>query len=141
MKYALLLLVLLVPGLAHADPAGLWLNEPGTARIQIAQCDGGTLCGRIVWLAEPNRPDGTPKVDINNPDEAKRTQGIIGLALLSGFRAAATAGQWEGGTIYNPEDGQTYKATLTEEGAERLRVRGYVGLPMFGKTQIWIRAR
>jgi len=141
MKRALMLLLVLAPGLAHADPAGLWLNAPGTARIQIAPCDGGLLCGRIVWLAEPNRPDGTPKVDILNPDETQRTQAIIGLTLLSGFRPAGAAGQWEGGTLYNPEDGQTYKATLAEDGADRLRVRGYVGTPMFGKTQVWTRAR
>ena len=48
---------------------------------------------------------------------------------------------WSGGRIYNPEDGKTYKCKLTLQDDGTLKVRGYVGMSIFGKTQIWRRLR
>ena len=62
------------------------------------------------------------------------------IELLTGF-VADGPGKWSGGRIYNPEDGKTYKCKLTLQDDGTLKVRGYVGLSIFGKTQIWRRLR
>ena len=48
--------------------------------------------------------------------------------------------RWEGGTVIDPEEGKIYKARLTPvDGGKKLELRGYIGVPMFGRTQTWIR--
>src|ERR1700730_11801432 len=63
-----------------ADAAGLWLTADGKAHVRVGDC-GGTTCGTIVWLKEPNDPKtGRPLTDGGNPDAAKRNRPIIGLS-------------------------------------------------------------
>lgn len=121
-----------------AGPVGLWLTEGGKSRVEINSC-GEMLCGTIVWLKEPLDEKGQEKVDENNPDEILRDRKIVGLKLLNGFVPGDEPGVWVKGTIYNPEDGDTYKCTMRLNGEGSLKVRGYVGIPLFGKTQIWTR--
>ena len=126
---------------AAADVPGTWATAEEKSRIEIVACADAQekLCGSIVWLKEPYDDAGQPKTDRNNPDPALRSRPIIGLPLLSGFAKAAEPGVWEDGRIYNPEDGDTYSCTMTLLDDGRLEVRGYVGLPLFGKSQIWTR--
>ena len=97
------------------------------------------MCGNIIWLKEPLNDQGGPKTDINNPEPTMQSRPIIGLPLLVDFTAGEEADVWESGTIYNPEDGGNYNCTLTLLDSETLKVRGYIGLPLFGTTQIWTR--
>ncbi|MBX7056909.1 MAG: DUF2147 domain-containing protein [Leptospirales bacterium] len=120
---------------------GTWTTQSGNARVQIYKC-GSNYCGKIVWLREPNYPAGDamagqPKVDRENPDQSKRTRPIMGLNLVWGF--SYDDGEWSGGRIYNPEEGKTYSCTLTLESPNRLKVRGYIGVSLIGKTQYWTR--
>ena len=145
-KLALALAGLLLaagPALAQAPGAnilGRWMTEGGKSHVQISQC-GPHLCGRIVWLREPNGADGQPKVDFRNPDQAKRSQRIVGLTMMWNMAKGSDPGEWEDGRLYNPEDGETYKATLILRPDGKLRVRGYVGISLLGKSQFWERAR
>ena len=132
--------VILPTGMAGAGEAlGTWVTEGGKSHVTIAAC-GERLCGKIVWLKEPLNDKGAPKHDANNPDKTKQSRPIVGLPLLVGFVADEVADNWVNGTIYNPEDGEIYSCNLTLLDPNTLKVRGYVGMPMFGKTQIWIRA-
>lgn len=140
MRWLSVALILLAPFAANAAPLGRWLTDGGKAQVEIAPC-ADKLCGKIVWLAEPLDEQGQPKRDRNNQDEAKRSRPVVGLAMLEGFAAAGEPDKWEGGTIYNPEDGKTYSCTMTLQDADTLRVRGYVGLPLLGKTQVWTRVQ
>lgn len=91
-------------------------------------------------MRNPNEDDGRPKLDTNNPDPAKRARPVLGIALLQGFvRAPGEDNVWKDGRIYNPEDGQLYRCILTLESPDRLRVRGYIGIPLFGRSQVWPR--
>ena len=139
------LLSCLIPaGFGHAQesgasPVGVWANEGETSRIKIEDC-AGKLCGVIVWLKEPLDSQGNEKVDKENPDASLKSRKLLGLRLLDGFaKKEGEATVWENGTIYNPNDGKTYKCTLTVKDARTLNVRGYVGLPIFGKSQTWTR--
>jgi len=57
---------------------------------------------------------------------------------LEGFRYTGD-NLWEGGRIYNPEDGRKYRCKLWLDGENRLKLRGYVGMSLLGKTETWIR--
>jgi uncharacterized protein (DUF2147 family) len=132
------------PAAAAADaamtPIGVWATAGGGSHVKIEDC-GGKLCGTVIWLKEPLEKDGKDKVDSENPDPGLRTRKIAGLALLSGFTQDHSDSKvWSGGKIYNPDDGKTYSCNLTVQDPRTLRVHGYVGLSILGKTQIWTRA-
>ena len=127
-----------VPAFA-AGVEGLWLVENGEARVEIGSC-AEALCGRIVWMEEPFNDQGERKRDIHNPDAGLRERGIVGLEILRGVgRAPEGETVWKGGTIYDPNNGKTYRCTLRLEGPDRLRIRGFVGVSLFGRNTHWTR--
>lgn len=119
------------------DIIGIWLTggkEP--ANIQIYK-SGDKYYGKIVWLKNP-ADNGKPKVDGNNPDKSKRSNPVMGLVLLSGFKFDGDD-EWKGGDIYDPESGKTYDSYLYLKDKNTLKVRGYVGISLFGRTETWTR--
>ncbi|TYO91548.1 DUF2147 domain-containing protein [Oceanicella actignis] len=129
-----------VAGAVEQDPAfGEWLVESGSAIVRIAPCAGESACGAIVWLARPKDESGAPRTDAANPDPALRERPLCGMTFLSGF-SREKPGVWTGGQIYNAEDGETYSARMEVRDDGKLHLRGYVGLPIFGKSQTWTRA-
>jgi len=148
-RLCVLLSTLLATGLAEpADrqtdngiytPKGFWINEKETVAVHISPCrKAEELCGRITWLKKPRRDNGKLKRDNNNPDPEKSGRLLCGLKVLSGF-TQATENRWGSGRIYNPEEGRIYRASLELASNSLLHVRGYILLPVFGKTQIWKR--
>jgi len=122
----------------ESDPAfGLWLVENGKAIVDIGPC-GPAACGRIVWMAKPLDGDGAPKRDAENADPTLRGRKLCGLDLIGDFKRAGT-GQWTEGYIYDPRKGARYSARIEARGDGTLKVRGYLGLPVFGKSQTWTR--
>jgi uncharacterized protein (DUF2147 family) len=120
------------------DIIGIWLtNGKDPAKIQIYRSGGG-YDGKIIWLKFPEA-NGKPKVDKNNPDEKSRNQPIIGLLILKGFRFDGHD-TWEDGRIYDPESGKTYSCYLTFKDRNTLKVRGFVGVSLFGRTEYWNRS-
>lgn len=123
---------------------GKWLTADGKAQVEVVK-DGDVYDGRIVWLKEPLYPAddakgmaGQAKVDRENPDAALKTRPVIGLPLIQGFKYDGD-GVWKGGTIYDPESGKTYSCKMTLMMDGRLKVRGYIGISLFGRTEIWTR--
>lgn len=115
---------------------GRWLSQSGKGVIEIYRC-ADKLCGKLVWIADPVR-DGAPAKDRNNPDAVLKQRPLCGLVMLGDFVPVAD-NRWGDGWIYSPENGKTYRATMTLDGAV-LKLRGYVGIPLFGETQTWTRA-
>jgi uncharacterized protein (DUF2147 family) len=113
---------------------GRWATQTRNGVVEIARC-GASVCGRLVTSdgirTNPNLTDS------KNKDAALRGRKLAGMQILGGF--TQSDGQWTGGTIYNAEDGGTYKATLTPAG-DRLKVKGCIVWPLC-KTQTWTRAR
>lgn len=147
MKKTILLLCLLSLALSgtmlHAQNAdgdaiiGLWETGSGKARVNIIK-SGNYYYGRIAWLREPLNDEGKPKVDKHNSDESKRTSPLLGLKMLSGFEFKGDK-HWEDGTIYDPESGKTYKCVINLADNNNMKIRGYVGITAFGRTDVWKR--
>lgn len=117
---------------------GYWLTENGKAIVEFAECEGAELCGHIVWTANPRDADGNLKLDVENPDPAKRTQSVCGIRLIGGMHRVA-AGVFEDGWVYNPRSGDTYDAKITALSATELEMRGYLGFSLLGSSQVWTR--
>jgi uncharacterized protein (DUF2147 family) len=118
------------------DIVDTWLNEEGTAKVRIFKATNGKYYGKIIWLKEPNK-DGKPKVDDKNPDKTKNNEPIMGLQLLKGFEFDADDKEWNGGTIYDPKNGKTYSCIITKNGDKAIKVRGYIGVSLLGRTTVW----
>jgi uncharacterized protein (DUF2147 family) len=115
---------------------GLWKNEDASFEVYE---ENGKLNAKIVSLREPLTPDGKQKTDIRNPDASKHSRPIIGLVFMTGF-APAGSGKWDNGTIYDPKSGNTYSCNMELEGTNTLKVRGYIGISLIGRTETWKRA-
>ncbi len=116
---------------------GVWESGNGKARIKIDKA-GEVFNGRIVWLREPKDENGKPKLDKNNPDEKLRTKPLLGYSMLQKFEYKGSK-TWKDGTIYDPESGSTYSCTITMTDENTLEVRGYIGVSLFGRTDVWKR--
>ncbi|RRN77212.1 DUF2147 domain-containing protein [Pseudoxanthomonas sp. SGD-10] len=114
---------------------GKWLNSSKEAHIQIYK-KNNKYFGKLAWLKEPNDDDGKPKKDVNNPSRDLRNSSLLGLEILRNFQFVD--GVWEDGTIYDPRTGKTYSCKITLSG-NKLNVRGFVGISLIGKTDVWTR--
>ena len=127
------------------DILGVWNNEEKDGKIEIYKC-GGKYCGKIVWAKEPNYPagstegtPGTPRLDNHNPDAAKRSRPILGLQIVNDFIFAGDD-VWKGGTVYDPKSGNTYRGKMMLVSPNELDLRGFIGIPLFGRTTTWRRS-
>jgi len=118
---------------------GVWQTGSGKGRIHITRY-GDKFGGKLVWLREPDDASGKPKLDEKNPDPEKRKLPKIGLNNLLGFNYAGS-GKYENGTIYDPENGKTYKCVMQLENENTLNVRGYIGFTLIGRTDTWTRVK
>jgi uncharacterized protein (DUF2147 family) len=137
--YGILVVVILFLAVnAYAQNAdaivGDWYTEEERSIVQIFRC-GDLFCGKIVWLKYPKDEAGNDKVDIRNPDETMRSRPILGLPLLKDFKYKG-GNEWVDGKIYDPRNGKTYACKMTLEG-NTLKIRGYVGIPLFGRSTVW----
>ncbi len=125
-------------GQSAPGAAGHWLSEDKDGVIAIYDC-ADKLCGKLVWIRDPLDPSGKPLVDDKNPDPNLRTRPRCGMVMLGGFTPTGTQ-EWGDGWIYDPTSGKTYSAKMRLDGANLLKLRGFVGISLFGETQDWTRA-
>jgi uncharacterized protein (DUF2147 family) len=120
-----------------ADIEGRWLSGDGDGWIDI-RIEAETLNGYIA--GSPNDVPGDPsRLDVENPDAALRTRELDGMKFMQGFRYVEKNNRWTGGTIYDPNSGKTYKGTLTLVDHNSLKLRGYIGVSLFGRNEVWSR--
>jgi uncharacterized protein (DUF2147 family) len=117
---------------------GLWLTSEGKAHIEVYKCDE-RYCGKIVWLKEPDE-NGKPKVDTENPVDSLRGQPILGMRMMYGFTYDED-NEWTGGRAYDPRSGSTYHAKLRLQDNDTMELRGYILVPLFGRTETWTRVK
>lgn len=106
-------------------------------KIKITKNSAGLYEGQIIWVKNPTFKDGSPKRDIKNPDPKKRNTPGDKIKLLYHFRYDSKENRWVDGEIYDPVHGKYYKSRMWFEKENVLRVRGYIGVPAFGRTMTW----
>lgn len=116
---------------ASGGVRGYW-REPSGSVLRIAPC-GRDLCVEIAALSRGNHP----VTDTHNPDSKLRNRSLCGLRIGSGF-SEIDPQHARGGHLYDPKSGRTYSGQMAAEG-NLLRLRGYVGFPIFGRTETWVR--
>ena len=116
---------------------GKWKTSDGTGIIQIYKTSDGTFQGKII-KAQPKEDKKGAMIDDKNPDPALRNRPIIGLVILKDFRYDGEI--WKSGTIYDPGNGKDYSCKMWLEDKYTLKIRGYIGISLFGRTEIWKRA-
>lgn len=130
--FAILFASLYLPASVPVQTARLmgdWA-EPGGSVIRVETCSTG-LCMKLVFIS----PTAKGTSDFNNPSEALRKRPLCGLQIGSNFKAEDSS-RATGGTLYDPKTGKTYRGIMTLDGAN-LKLRGYVGTPIFGRTEVW----
>ncbi len=111
---------------------GRWLSENKEGVIEIYAAPDGTLEGRIVGGKFPERRDD------KNPDPALRSRLLFGILIMKGMKAD-DAEHWSGGTIYDPDTGNTYRCKMKLAGPDRIDLRGFIGFALIGRTSHWTR--
>jgi uncharacterized protein (DUF2147 family) len=120
------------------DILGHWLNEERTAKVEIYR-DGNKYFGKVTWLKEPNdKVTGKPRTDNLNPDKNLQNAPLMGLLLLKNFTFDGDD-EWNGGTIYDPKNGKTYKCYIGFDSPTILKIRGYIGVSLLGRTTHWFK--
>ena len=124
---------------AEADAiVSVWKNGERTGMVKIVR-NGDKYQGKIVWLKEPIDPEtGKAKLDKNHPDEKVRSRPVLGLTNTWGF-VYKGENIWDDGSIYDPKNGNTYNCTMKLKDKNTLEVRGYIGISLIGRTDIWTR--
>lgn len=138
MKKLLLTFVLSLFGvLSFAQIEGKWKtidDETKQAKsiVEIYKKTDGKYYGKVSQLLiKPANPNCTSCKD------DRKGKPILGLEIIRGLQKEGN--EFTGGTITDPKTGKTYKCTITKSG-DKLNVRGYMGVSVFGRTQIWEKA-
>jgi uncharacterized protein (DUF2147 family) len=123
-----------------SSPVGLWKNIDDVsgkpkALIRITESNG-TLQGQIEKLFRGPTEDQNPKCE--KCDGARKDQPVIGLVIMNGLKKDGD--EYNGGEILDPDNGKVYRSKIhLTDGGKKLSVRGYIGVPMLGRSQTWVR--
>jgi len=139
------LVVLVLAGCGPAwgeapTPAGLWqtvsdkTGQPA-GLVRVVEVDGEYL-GTVVAVFSPPRPDANPLCTLCEGD--LKDKPVVGMTILRGVRRSGDG--YSTGRILDPDEGQFYKCriALLDDG-RKLEVRGYIGIPLLGRSQTWVR--
>lgn len=138
---ALMALLFNTAAWAQATPVGLWKTiddetkaEKSLVRISDA---GGVLSAKVEKVLDPAKQDA--KCEKCTDD--RKDQPVVGMTIVRNVKQSASdKALWDGGEILDPNNGKTYKVRMKPvDGGKTLEVRGYVGAPLLGRTQTWVR--
>ena len=138
---AILLSLAAASAAAQMTPAGVWRtysDKDGSVSSEARIVDnGGELSGKIERVLAVTYKPGDK---CTKCADDRKDQPIEGLEFIRGVTKADGEEVWTGGTILDPDNGTVYKVKLTPiEGGKKLEVRGYIGMPLLGRTQTWVR--
>jgi uncharacterized protein (DUF2147 family) len=138
----LMLMIVSIPAFSQTgdEVVGEWINPSGEGKIRIFK-SGDHYYGTLFWLKNPNTEKGEPKLDDKNPDVSKRSRKVQGLMILKSFTFNTKDKHWENGEIYDPKSGKTYSCIMKLESADKLSIRGFVGISLIGRSEVWTRVK
>ncbi len=122
------------------SPVGVWKtidDKTGKARSLVTIWEHkGKIYGKVSKLFDPEEPN--PKCD--KCEGALKNKPVVGMTILRGLEKDDD--EWTGGTILDPESGSVYKCYVeVVNGGKKLKVRGYIGISLVGRTQHWVRVK
>ena len=117
-----------------APVTGRWVTQSKDGVVEIYEC-GATICGKLAKFLVPP-PNGAGQKDVNNPNKALRNRTLLGMNILTGFKAEGN--EWKG-QIYDPKSGKTYRSVVYKGKSGNLVVKGCIG--PFCQAQTWTPAR
>ena len=110
------------------------IGSDGKAGGQVeTYLENGKLFGRVTEV----RPGRIPTDVCDKCSGEYKNKPILGLVILRNFRAEGD--DWVDGTAVDPENGKEYKGKIWSEGADGLHLRGFIGITLFGRTELWKR--
>lgn len=135
----LLSFALMSTGLMANEITGTWMtidDETGMAKSHIQiWVDNGVAYGKIIKLVN-RKPTEDPDPVCTECKGADNGKKVVGLVILKGL--TQDGDEWKGGSILDPKNGKTYKCKIkAENGGATLKVRGFIGFSLLGRTQIW----
>jgi uncharacterized protein (DUF2147 family) len=115
---------------------GIWVPAKGTSQVRIFKATNGKFYGKVEWLETEK-----DKLDVNNPEVSQRDKKILGLMILKDFSYNEEKKRWEGGTVYDPDNGKTYDCFMWFNGSDdKMTLKGYVlGMKFVGRAEDWTR--
>lgn len=116
-----------------SNPAGRWRTQMQGALVEIRTCADRSPCAFLVWVDQSISQGIT--TDVRNPNPALRSRPLLGVPILWGLRPSGNG--WQGGRVYNPETGQTFRSSMEPLLDRRLRVTGCWG-PLC-RSEIWVK--
>ena len=136
---AVVLGVVAVGAQAQMSPVGVWKTIDDKTKAEKAQVrvteTGGVISGKIEKLLAPG---ANQEAKCDKCSDDRKDKPVIGMEIIRGVKKDGDV--WTGGTILDSAEGKVYKVKMTPiEGGKKMEVRGYVGAPMFGRTQVWQR--
>lgn len=113
------------------DIVGNFLSPESDGVMQFYK-NGATYSAKLIWGKDKDR------LDFKNPKPELRTQKVVGMVIAQGFVFDGTD-TWKNGTIYDPTDGKTYSCKITLDEKKNMKLRGYVGISLLGRTAYMVR--
>lgn len=96
---------------------------------------GGKIYGKVIEILNPAKKN----IKCQNCSGADKDKPVLGLEILKGL--SKDGKEYSDGKILDPSNGKLYKCTVSLDGNDKLKVRGYVGISAFGRTQVWTRVK
>jgi uncharacterized protein (DUF2147 family) len=136
------LIVVSSAALAQATPVGVWKTiddktKSERAQVRITEANGVFTAKIEKLLAADSKPDSV----CDKCADDRKDKPIVGMEIVRGVKKNADEAElWDGGTILDAAEGKVYRVRLKPvDGGKKLEVRGFVGTPMLGRTQTWVR--
>ena len=95
----------------------------------------GKIYGKVIDIFDAEKKKN---LCVHCPGDEKNKP-VLGLVVIKGL--TKNGNEYNSGKILDPTSGKLYKCFLVLEGNDKLKVRGYIGVPLFGRTQTWIRVK
>lgn len=113
---------------------GQWWFPKKNGKMEVYR-EGDMYFGKVIEYEKPGQ------LDEKNPDPALKTRPFVGVVMLNDFRYDSQKQNWVDGTIYDGDNGKTYKCRMWFEDGnfERLHARGFIGVSILGRTEIFTR--
>jgi uncharacterized protein (DUF2147 family) len=130
------------PANAQNSPVGRWRTIDDASgkptSIIVIREENGRIIGTIEKVYDPYPKESNPQCTACQKE--LKNKPIVGMKIL--WNLSKQGNVWTGGMIFDPDSGKTYNCTLTlENGGSKIKVRGFIGVSLFGRTQYWQREK